>query len=82
MVEALFSAHFTDGLDIGNHAVLVAIAGACGLDGAAARRFLVGNDEGMRSTPTICGRIGWASTASRASSSPAAMPSRARRSPR
>ena len=28
MVEALFSAHFTDGLDIGDHVVLVAIAAA------------------------------------------------------
>src|SRR5665213_73239 len=32
--------------------------------------------------PTICGRIGWASTACPASSSPAATPSPARRSPR
>ncbi len=45
MIEALFSAHFTDGLDIGDHALLVAIAASCGLDGAAARRFLAGNDE-------------------------------------
>ena len=45
MVEALFSAHFTDGLDIGEHAILVAVANACGLDGAAARRFLAGDSE-------------------------------------
>jgi predicted DsbA family dithiol-disulfide isomerase len=45
MVEALFSAHFTDGLDIGDRALLVVIATACGLDGAAARRFLTGADE-------------------------------------
>ena len=45
IVEALFSAHFTDGLDIGDHALLVAIASACGLDGAAARRFLAGSDQ-------------------------------------
>ena len=45
MVEALFSAHFTDGRDIGNHAVLVAVAEACGLDGAAVARFLPSEDE-------------------------------------
>ncbi len=45
MVEALFTAHFTDGLDIGDHALLAAIAGACGLDGQAARRFLMGDQE-------------------------------------
>ena len=45
MVEALFLAHFTDGLDIGDHALLTAIASACGLDAGAARRFLNGNDE-------------------------------------
>jgi predicted DsbA family dithiol-disulfide isomerase len=45
MVEALFSAHFTDGLDIGDHAVLMAIANACGLDGTAVRRFLTGDGE-------------------------------------
>jgi predicted DsbA family dithiol-disulfide isomerase len=45
VVEALFSAHFTDGLDIGDQAFLQAIALACGLDGGAVRRFLGGNDE-------------------------------------
>ena len=45
MVEALFSAHFTDGLDIGDHLLLTAIASSCGLEGAAARRFLAGNGE-------------------------------------
>ena len=40
IVEALFSAHFTDGLDIGDTHVLAAVATACGLDGAAARHFL------------------------------------------
>jgi predicted DsbA family dithiol-disulfide isomerase len=45
MVEALFSAHFTDGLDIGDHTLLATIASACGLEGAAARRFLAGIDE-------------------------------------
>ena len=45
MVEALFSAHFTDGRDIGDVHVLAAIAVACGLDGAEALRFLLGDAE-------------------------------------
>jgi predicted DsbA family dithiol-disulfide isomerase len=45
MVEALFSAHFTDGYDIGDHAVLIAIASACGLEPLAVRRFLAGDEE-------------------------------------
>ncbi len=45
MVEALFSAHFTDGLDIGDVSVLVAIGQACGLGVSAVRRFLLGDDE-------------------------------------
>jgi predicted DsbA family dithiol-disulfide isomerase len=45
MVEALFSAHFTDGLDIGDHALLAAIASACGLDGNAVRRFLADDED-------------------------------------
>jgi predicted DsbA family dithiol-disulfide isomerase len=45
MVEALFSAHFTDGRDIGDHVVLGAVAEACGLDGAVVARFLPSEDE-------------------------------------
>ncbi|MGA3400528.1 MAG: DsbA family oxidoreductase [Acetobacteraceae bacterium] len=45
MVEALFSAHFTDGRDIGDHAVLLSIAQACGLDPVAVRRFLSADAE-------------------------------------
>lgn len=45
LVEALFSAHFTDGLDIGNAASLALIAGACGLDRTAVRAFLAGEQE-------------------------------------
>jgi predicted DsbA family dithiol-disulfide isomerase len=45
MVDALFSAHFTDGLDIGNSVLLTAIAAACGLDAGKARRVLAGPDE-------------------------------------
>jgi len=45
MVEALFSAHFTDGRDIGDHAVLLGIAQACGLEVPAVKRFLSGDAE-------------------------------------
>jgi predicted DsbA family dithiol-disulfide isomerase len=45
MVEALFSAHFTDGRDIGETSVLLAIATSCGLDAPAARVFLAGAEE-------------------------------------
>ncbi len=43
--EALFSAHFTDGLDIGDIEVLAAIAHALGLDAPAARRYLAGDED-------------------------------------
>jgi predicted DsbA family dithiol-disulfide isomerase len=36
MVERLFKAYFTEGLDIGDHAVLARLAGEAGLDEAAA----------------------------------------------
>jgi predicted DsbA family dithiol-disulfide isomerase len=45
MVEALFSAHFTDGHDIGDHAVLLAIGSASGLDPVALRRFLASDED-------------------------------------
>ena len=45
VVEALFSAHFTDGRDIGDLPVLTAIAAACGLDGAAAQAFLLSDAD-------------------------------------
>lgn len=41
MVEAIFAAHFTDGRDIGDPAVLAAIAASCGLRAAAARAYLM-----------------------------------------
>lgn len=40
LVLALFAAHFTEGLDIGDTFVLTALAGSVGLDMAAARDFL------------------------------------------
>ena len=45
VVEALFSAHFTDGADISDIGVLMAVAHACGLDAILARDFLATDDE-------------------------------------
>lgn len=45
VVDALFWAYFTDGGDIGDPAVLLAVAAACGLDASAAKRFLSGDEE-------------------------------------
>lgn len=41
---ALFSAHFTDGADMGDHAVLADVAARTGQDGGAARAMLAGTD--------------------------------------
>ena len=40
MVDAVFEAYFMDGADIGDAAVLAAIAGRLGLEAPLARRFL------------------------------------------
>jgi predicted DsbA family dithiol-disulfide isomerase len=45
LVEALFSAHFSEGLDIGDAEVLAELAQACGLDGTAALGLLLGDTE-------------------------------------
>lgn len=45
-VEALFSAHFTDGLDIGETETLVAVAQAIGLQPDGVRAFIRGEQEG------------------------------------
>ena len=45
MVAALFSAHFTDGDDIGDFGVLCAVAQGCGLDPQEALRFLESNQD-------------------------------------
>lgn len=45
LVDALFAAHFTDGLDIGDHGVLATVASAIGLDIAPVRRFLASETE-------------------------------------
>jgi predicted DsbA family dithiol-disulfide isomerase len=44
-IEALFSAHFTDGHDIGDHGVLMAVAAACGLDPLAVHDYLRGDED-------------------------------------
>ncbi|MGC5331670.1 DsbA family oxidoreductase [Micromonospora sp. DT62] len=44
-VDALYRAHFTDGVDVGSRDALAALAAEVGLDGAEARRFL---DSGER----------------------------------
>jgi predicted DsbA family dithiol-disulfide isomerase len=45
MVEALFTAHFSEGHDIGDIATLTTIAAACGLDPLAARTFLLSDQD-------------------------------------
>jgi predicted DsbA family dithiol-disulfide isomerase len=45
IVAALFSAHFTDGRDIGEMPVLVELAESCGLEPRASRRFLAGDED-------------------------------------
>ncbi|MDE2516301.1 MAG: DsbA family oxidoreductase [Rhodospirillales bacterium] len=45
VVEALFSAHFSEGRDIGDPSSLALLAQECGLDGAATYRFLISEAE-------------------------------------
>jgi predicted DsbA family dithiol-disulfide isomerase len=45
LVEALFSAHFTDGEDIGDPNTLLGIAVACGLPASTTRNFLLGDQD-------------------------------------
>lgn len=45
LAMALFAAHFTEGLDIGDVFILTALAGSVGLDMAAARDFLESDAE-------------------------------------
>jgi len=45
LVSRLFSAYFSDGQDIGQHAVLAGLAAQEGLDGAEALRFLGSGEE-------------------------------------
>ena len=45
MIEALFSAHFSEGYDVGDHDVLAGIAGTFGMDPVQVRRFLTSEQE-------------------------------------
>ncbi len=45
IVEALFSAYFIDGRDIGDRAVLAAVANAAGMDGADIARRLASDED-------------------------------------
>ncbi|MEV4196876.1 DsbA family oxidoreductase [Micromonospora globbae] len=47
MVEALYRAHFVDGIDVGSREALATLAGQVGLDAADACRFL-DSDEGTK----------------------------------
>jgi predicted DsbA family dithiol-disulfide isomerase len=40
MIDALQRAHFTDGIDVGSHAALAAVAGSIGLDASVAFAYL------------------------------------------
>jgi predicted DsbA family dithiol-disulfide isomerase len=44
LVAGIFAAHFVEGLDIGNHAVLATLAGQLGMDAHAAERFLASGE--------------------------------------
>ena len=44
VVEALFRAYFTEGRDVGDNSVLIAIATEAGLDKERTKAFLEGND--------------------------------------
>ncbi len=45
VVDSLFAVHFTEGHDIGDHDVLVAVGHGCGLDAREVKAFLAGNAE-------------------------------------
>jgi len=45
MIEALFSAHFSEGYDVGDHDVLAGIAATSGMDAVEVRRFLASEQE-------------------------------------
>jgi predicted DsbA family dithiol-disulfide isomerase len=51
MIEALFSAHFTDGHDLGDLGVLIAITADCGLNPMSVREYLI-SDEGLDEVQT------------------------------
>ena len=46
LVETLFSVHFAEGYDIGDHTILTEVAVSCGLNARSVRTFLASSDEG------------------------------------
>ncbi len=60
MVDALFDAYFTEGVDIGDQAALATIAGQMELDPVAARRFLgtAAETEGVHADNLRAHRLG------------------------
>jgi predicted DsbA family dithiol-disulfide isomerase len=60
MVDALFEAYFTEGVDVGDAAALAAVATRQGLDGIAARRFLatVAESEAVHTDNLRAHRLG------------------------
>jgi predicted DsbA family dithiol-disulfide isomerase len=60
MVEALFAAQFLDGRHVGDRAVLAAIAGECGMDVEAVRRYLDSDEmaEAVRGDAEEARRLG------------------------
>ncbi|MSP01459.1 MAG: DsbA family oxidoreductase [Acetobacteraceae bacterium] len=45
LVESLFSVHFSEGYDIGDHSVLIAVGHGCGLDAREVKAFLATDEE-------------------------------------
>jgi predicted DsbA family dithiol-disulfide isomerase len=60
LVEALFAAQFLDGRHVGDRAVLAAIAGECGMDAEAVRRYLDSDEmaEAVRGDAEEARRLG------------------------
>jgi len=60
MVEALFAAQFLEGRHVGDRAVLAAIAGECGMDEEAVRRYLDSDEmaEAVRGDAEEARRLG------------------------
>jgi predicted DsbA family dithiol-disulfide isomerase len=60
LVEALFAAQFLEGRHVGDRAVLAAIAGECGMDAEAVRRYLDSDEmaEAVRGDAEEARRLG------------------------
>ncbi len=79
LVEAMHRAHFTDGLDLGDHAVLISLADEVGLDPDRVARLLGAGRPQRTYGVSLPGRTTSASRRCRPSSSPARTRSPARR---